>query len=173
MRIKLDKHGVAQIRTMCENRVNAVKQKCATEAVKYLVNFGYHVKNPAGPSQTDNVGWTWQYAASWSAGVNEIRIDVPSPARNPLDDPFEAAFEIEVRAKQFSLEAPVINSAKIDDVIFVTNPQYYGKWLNDGGELAFTFWRKNQQPNRFMELCTIHVKSAIPQIVNDVKKEVK
>ena len=173
MRIKLDKSGIDKIRKLCEKRVTAVMQNCAIETMKYLTNFGYHVKHKAGPYGENGPGWTWHYAASWEASVNQVNVTIVTPSRNPLNDPTEGRYAPEWEEKTNNLCISTIRQAKLSDTIFVVNPQYYGRWLNDGGELQFTYWKTNDQPNRFMELCEAHFSATVDGIVREVKKTVQ
>lgn len=179
-----DKKGIKEVIDKLKRRANAVKQECAFECSEYLLNFGYHIDG-GGPNDP-SPGYTGYYAANWNQSLNVVDRtlvgggaggeDIPfanessSGGRRPFDD-IQGRFLTVVNDKKG--DRFVINEADLADVIYVSNPVYYGRWLNDGGELQWTFSGKSQ-PNRFLELCQAHLESKTlhNSIIRKVKKEI-
>lgn len=167
---ELSKQGIKALMNKLKRRANAVKQEAAFECSEYLLNFGYHAKFESGPNGTNGPGWSFYYAASWNQGLNDVNRSVISEGRKPFGDEAQGTFLNELQSKKG--DRFVINEAALEDTIYVTNSVYYGKWLNDGGEIEWTVLGKSH-PNHFLELCYAHLKSNINIIINNVKKEIQ
>lgn len=183
-KFKLDKNGIKAVTDKMRRRANAVKQEFAFECSEYLLNFGYHVDG-GSPNDT-SPGFTGYYAANWNQGINVVNRDIIGgglggddvpfgdsasvSGRSPFDDTAGRFFSVLSQKKG---DRYIINEAQITDTIFVTNSVYYGKWLNDGGTLGWTFAGRSQ-PNRFLELCFAHLNKASVRrkIISTVKKDV-
>jgi hypothetical protein len=162
----LNAAGRKAVMEKLKRRVNAVKQETAFECSEYLLNFGYHAKLESGPDSKNGPGWSFYYAASWNQGLNKVNRSIISPGRKPFDEKGGVFFSVLESKKG---DRFIINEAAVEDTIFVTNSVYYGKWLNDGGELPWTFLVYSH-PNRFLELCYAHLKSNISIIVKNARK---
>lgn len=167
---KLDKKGIAGIASLCRRRALAVKQETAGEAFRYLVNFGYHSFLMSGPNGKNGPGWSYYYAANWNCSLNTVDKSVITPEREPNEE--EGAYQAELGAKQSGEGTDAIAEAKFEDVIYVTNSVYYGRWLNDGGS-EFRTHNTESHPNRFLELCESHLQGRMIDIVANAKRQVR
>lgn len=179
----LDKNGIKALTDKLRRRANAVKQEFAFECSEYLLNFGYHIDG-GGPNDT-SPGFTGYYAANWNQSLNVVNRDIIGGASGDDDIPFgdtatsgrrnfdDVAGRFLSVLSQKKGEMYVINEAHLNDTVFVTNSVAYGKWLNEGGTLDWTFAGKSQ-PNRFLELCFAHLNKASvrKKVISTVKKDV-
>lgn len=171
MRIPLNKKGVAIIEKMCRDRVTGVLQLVATEAADYLLNFGYHAFLNSGPNGGEGPGWSWYYAANWNVAIGSPDNSVITPERDPFAED-EKAYEVDLYEKLDELKEKPFKDAKIDDVLYVTNSVYYGKWLNDGGTEFLTHLNE-AKPNRFIELCEAYLKDKMNDFIKEIKEASK
>lgn len=172
--IRLNKKNIAKIRRMMEKRISLVKKLMAYQAARYLVEFEYHAKWTPQPWGQNIHGWTDYYAASWNIGIGSENLSFILPPRQwqGKGEPAGAFTYAWNRTANADYGWNTINSAKPGETVFVTNPVYYGSWLNNGGFLHETFLRQSR-PNRFIELCRDFIDGRLDNIIKTAKEEVQ
>ena len=169
--IRLDKKGIRQIEKLCKRRVAALQREFAYRANRYLLDFGYHSFLASGPNANNGPGWSYYYAANWNVSVNGIDGGVLTPERDPFDEP-AGSYAGDLMAKQMDYGLSVISKAEFGDTIYVTNSDYYGKWLNEGGT-EFLTHNTESRPNRFIELCEAFLRDEAKDLVISIRKKEK